>query len=120
VNDAATQLDCKIEEIAEIINASAVNASVGRRQRLQQVVRDLVPTLTKLAERPDEPTDAHVVTFTKNFRGTAGTFDYAAIKAGNGYWYRTGTEARYTWDQLLDFIGGEHVSSLRYSINFTR
>jgi len=90
-----------------VLNALPSTASASRRERLAQAVVALTDQLTELAQRPDEPEGKlPVVTFRYRYaRGDKVRFTFAAIKAGDGYWYITGRETRrYTWDSLLDFI----------------
>lgn len=61
--------------------------------------------------RPAQPEVGTVIGFTKVFREGGQVYSFAAIRATdrNAGWYLTGPQYSgnaYTWDALLDFIGG--------------
>ena len=64
----------------------------------------------RLIEQPeDDFEDEAVIVFKKRFTtcgdGSTSAYTYAAIKI-KGRWYVTGTsQAKLTWEELLDFIG---------------
>jgi hypothetical protein len=56
-----------------------------------------------------EPDAGTIIAFTKRYPGALQAYDYVALRAQNGLWYRTGGStvrmAPMGWTELLDFIG---------------
>lgn len=100
-------------QINNQVMKQAGGLSEGRRTRLTETIYGLYRALITIADRPDEPIDTNVVTFHRRWHSGATSYTYAAIKCGDGYWYVTGTESRYNWEGLLDFIGDD-LTSLKY------
>jgi len=111
-SDDVTRLQELITELSDVVLRNATTTSAGRQERLRKTVDDITKTLLDVARRPDEPIDVNVVTFSKKWHPDE-PYTFAALKAGNGWWYLTGTETRYSWEQLLDFIG-QNLPTLRY------
>lgn len=102
-----------LDHINDQVMSQAAGLSEGRRARLSETIYGLYRALTTIADRPDEPIDSNVITFHRRWQSGAKSYSFAALKCGDGYWYVTGTESRYSWEGLLDFIGDD-LTSLRY------
>lgn len=77
-----------------------------KADRLQAQIDRLQAELDRVALLPGEPdNDPNVIWFEKTFGGNR-AFTYAAVKAGDGYWYTTGpkTPKSYLWQQLIEWI----------------
>jgi hypothetical protein len=104
--------------------------------QLTELKKQLNAILTRIADlenRPPEPTDGlrfsegeylpPVVYMKKMFTDTSWQtgkrYDYAFIKAGNGYWYGTGPHApqKKTWDELMDWIESTGPWPTIYELN---
>lgn len=113
------ELQTNLDKVAATIEkvATKAGASESRIDRLRRTVFQVLDQLQEVAERPDEP-EYRFVTFTKTYPGEPDrSYVYVACRADNGYWYVSGSEKRYGWDALLDFIReGDNwaFSSLRY------
>lgn len=113
------ELQTKLERVADVVDkvAKEIGVSTGRADRLRRTVFQVLDQLQEVAERPDEP-EYRFVRFTKTYPGEPDrSYVYVACRADNGYWYVSGSEKRYGWDALLDFIReGDNwaFSSLRY------
>lgn len=81
-------------------NVNKTDAILSKIEKLQE-------RLAQLVSMPPEPSDETgvVVGFTKTFGGGR-EYTYAAVRAGNGYWYCTGRQGSppRTWEQLVEFI----------------
>lgn len=77
-------------------------------QALRRQLAALAEEISRLENRPEEPPDGTVIRFNMQFGGSGTVYDYAALRAGDGLWYTTGPRSPkgYTWDALLDWMGG--------------
>jgi len=113
VTPVGSDIHDMLGEINQQVMKQAVGLSRGRQQRLSETIFALYRALLDVAERPDEPIDCEAVTFHRRWQSGMTSYLYAAIKCTDGYWYITGSDKRYTWESLLDFIGDE-IKSLKY------
>lgn len=115
------------------------NKLVRRAESLEREASKLRETIQAMSDLVDEPElDGSVVRFSKRFeepverlvandtyRGpydyslhthsVSRQYDYAAIRSGN-HWFVSGPKdgaRRFTWNQLLDFIGENYWDTLR-------
>lgn len=88
------------------------NAKMDRNTRIMQMehaIQRAQAEIDRVLRLPAEPTTDDdqplVVFFQHRFNQNSRTYDYAAIKAGDGLWYTTGPASPkgYTWDQLMDW-----------------
>lgn len=117
--EAVTEL---VDRLARSIKELAGDASPGRQSRMMEVVYNVTKQLKQVAERPDEPTNCHVVTFIKRW-GSSRAYRYAAVKVEYGVWRVTGRTDDFTWDSLLDFIERTEpnaLKTLRYCVGTER
>lgn len=95
----------------------------SRIEALRRQVAVIVEQIDKLENRPEEPRIGQVIMFTVRFDGMGPEYDYAALRAGDGFWYLTGLRSpqRRTWDQLLEWMEGNtfgyRVCSAGLSVN---
>lgn len=111
-----------VSQLAKSIEELAGEASPGRRARMKEVVYDVTKELRRVAERPDEPMNCHVVMFIKRWGGGR-AYRYAAAKVEFGVWRVTGRTDDFTWDSLLDFIERTEpkaLATLRYCVGTER
>lgn len=93
------------------------NATARKINHIRERAFALLDAAEMLENRPAEPGEgAAVIFFEKTFGKPEGpTFTYAAVRAGDGAWYGTGTRINkgITWDALMDFvISGEDPTAL--------
>lgn len=80
-----------------------------RRDQIERQIDRLEDQLIRLDTFGSEEDydDGTVITFGKQFGAAGKVYSYAAIKAGNGIWYLTGS-GRYpnnlSWDDLVVFL----------------
>lgn len=107
--------DATLDRLHDIVVANSAGLSAGRQARLADVVLGVTDQLMKIVQRPDEPTNADVVRFTKRFSGDSKLYEYVAVKAGD-HWYLSNRDRRHdkplTWDELLDFTYDRYGSQL--------
>lgn len=79
---------------------------------LRSQLAAIAEQITRLENRPEEPTEGSVIRFNMQFGGHGTVYDYAAIHCGDGKWYTTGPRSPkgYTWDELLDWMHGNTAS----------
>lgn len=83
-------------------------SNASRVAALRRQLNAIADEIAKLEARPEEPDIGVVIRFTMQFNGRGVEYDYAAIRAGDGYWYTTGPRSPkgYSWTQLLDWMEG--------------
>lgn len=96
-----------------------------RERRIRQAelaIERAQAEIDRVLRLPDEPTFAddapNVIYFQHKFNSRSKSYDYAAIKAGDGLWYTTGPASPngYTWDQLITWhLSETNVDSTIYS-----
>jgi hypothetical protein len=89
--------------------------TMSRETRVRQLRKEfdrVLAEIDRLENRPEEPTKytsvvPPIIYVRKHYsHGSAEYYDYAFIRAGDGYWYSTGNigPKKKTWDQILDWI----------------
>lgn len=113
---AEVTLTSLVDDLVQAVDDAAVGASVARRARLMNIVRNVVNDLTTAAARPDEPTNCEVITFEKTW-ASGNVYSYVARRIETGQWAVSRTTKLYDWDELLDFIAeqtGDGTDTIRY------
>lgn len=83
----------------------------SRAEQLRSRLDDLLSEINRLENRPEEPTEyvdgvPPIIHIKKRFPGSTGSYDFAFIRAGDGYWYGTNVASpkKKTWDQIMDWV----------------
>lgn len=78
-------------------------------ERAQAKIDHLMSLPAEPTPDPDDPDQALVVWFNKQFNQGSRVYTYAAVRANDGLWYTTGpnTPKGYSWDELIDWFSKE-------------
>jgi hypothetical protein len=84
-----------------------LEARLARHRREADRFEEELAKLEALPAEPEvEDSEPNVIWFTKLFQNGSKTYEYAAVKAGDGLWYTSGPHVPkgYTWDRLIEWI----------------
>lgn len=101
----------------KITEEASIDRYQTRVEKSEQLIREINVEL-EFRIYGSEPPVGTVVKFSRllGVRTTSGArwYDYAALRAGDGYWYTTGNDAgrAYAWRKLVDFVSS---ASLGYT-----
>lgn len=120
--------DAEVFGFAAAVRNSPTREVRPTRTSVATTLRNQIAALAAEAARiealPREP-DAKAIRFRKRYdasgQGGQHWYSYAAVRVRPDLWYVTGLVTRgFTWDQLLHFIGDEHLHTIRVATGWRK